>query len=1094
MKVKVFLFTLSVLLSCCSFSLWAQQKTVSGVVLEPNGEGAIGASVIVKGSSVGTVTDFEGKFSLNVPQGATTLVVSYVGMKTKEVEISGQALRISLEENRSELDEVVVIGYGTVKKRDLTGSVASLKSEALVQVPVANTMEAMAGRLAGVRVTTTDGSPDSEVMIRVRGGGSITQDNSPLYVVDGFPVSNFGDIPSGDIESIEVLKDASSTAIYGSQGANGVVLITTKGAKEGKVKVSYNGFFQSKRLSKKLDVLDPYEYVMFNYEMAAIGGESSLTSFMNTFGVYDDLDLYKYQKGTDWQDDMFGHDVLSQQHNVSISGGSEKTKYLISGTFNKDGGLMPNTDYSRINLSLKLDQEISKNLNFRFSARTTDTETNGDGSAGGTNKVRTHEATTRGPVKGLKALVEEDPNMMTEEEYDQWIKDNMSLSERAAQYWKKKNNRSFYYDASLDWKIIDGLTYRMEGGYSYGFNDEKNYKGYTTTDAINNQGKPLIIWKKEDTSRWRWANILSYKLDLKTDHSFDIMLGQELTSSGGRYSSMTVKGFSKDLSPDKIFANIGLSEGGAELSSKEDEANNLASFFGRLGYTFKDRYLATFTLRADGSSKFMPGSKQWGYFPSAAFAWRINEEAFMENTKDWLSNLKLRISYGEAGNNRINSGLYKLDYKISSSGTYALGSKTNPYYEALNKQLPNPDIRWEAMVTRNVGLDFGLFNQRFSGTLEYYKNTSKDLLLDLRITAPGYDTMMKNVGQTTNEGIELSLDAHVMSSKNFSLDAHFNIGFNKSNVDALDNDGNFIKAQTGWASTDLRGNNEYEVRVGQPVGIIYGWVTDGYYTTADFSGYDGATKKYIIAKDANGNPVAPEETLSSGRIGIRPGTIKFKDISGPDGVPDGKIDDYDRVIIGDANPDFSGGFGFSGTFLKDFDYAMNFSFVVGNDIYNANKIASSQQYRTTNPNLLGFMSMDNRYSYLDNQGEVVTDLATLAQMNEGANRKAYWSPLSFGNTNAVVHSWAIEDGSFLRLQNVTLGYTIPNKLSRKFACDRLRAYCTLNNVWVWTNYSGYDPEVSSPGRAKTAKGLIPGLDYSSYPKSFSWTLGLNVTF
>lgn len=1090
-KMKLKSFSLFLIMFLLSVGVSAQQRSISGTVTDSEGEPIIGATVQGKGTSVATITNIDGHYSLALPVNVNTLEVRYIGFKTVDVSINGNVVNIVLEENITALDEMVVIGYGSVKKRDLTGSVSSMKSESLVQVPVANVAEAMVGRMAGVRVTTADGSPNADIQIRVRGGGSITQDNSPLYIVDGFPVSSFSDIPAGDIESIDVLKDASSTAIYGAQGANGVVLITTKRAKAGKIQVSYNGFVQSKRLSKRLEVLDPYEYVKLQYELASFNND--ITGYTNKFGVYDDMDLYKYQRGVDWQQDMFGSDVISQQHNVSIAGGNDKTRYLISATYNFDGGLMPYTDFSRLNLNFKIDQEISKSLRFSMSARTTDTETNGDGSAGGTNKIRTFEAVTRGPVKGLQDFVEVDPGMMTEEEYDQWIQENRSLSDRAHDYWRRRNNRSFFYDAALEWKVLTGLSYRLEGGYGYGFNENKRYYGRTTQNAINDGGgKPYVSWQKENTSRWRLANILTYDFSLNDDaHRFNMMLGQELNSSKGYSNTMTAKGFSNDLSPEKIYANIGLGDGGSDVSSSEGEPNNMASFFGRAGYNFKDRYLTSFTLRADGSSKFGPGNK-WGYFPSFAAAWRISEEPFMADTKKYISDMKLRASYGEAGNNRISSGLYKLDYRISSTGTYAIGDKPNNYYQPRNNQLPNPDIRWESLVTKNIGLDFGLFNQRIFGTVEYYWNTSSDLLLDLKITAPGYSSMMKNIGQTTNKGIEITLNGNIANRKNFTFNSNFNIGFNKSNVDALDSEGNFFPFRTGWASTDLRGVDEYEVRVGQPIGLIYGWITDGYYKTSDFSAYEGG--KYIIALDANGNPVAPTTALTSGRIGMRPGTIKFKDISGPDGVPDGVVDDYDRTVIGNANPKFAGGFGFDGTFLQNFDYALNFSFVYGNNIYNANKLASSQQYRTSNPNLLGIFTSDNRYTYIGDTGEIVTDLALLAEMNEGANAKEYWSPLSFGNTNAVIHSWAIEDGSFLRLQNVTLGYTLPREITRKFACERLRLYTTMNNLWVWTNYSGYDPEVSSPGRSNVPTQLIPGLDYSAYPKSFSFTFGLNLTF
>ena len=1085
-KVSFATLILSLFVFCSSY---AQQKIISGVVTEAgSGEPIIGASVTIKNTSAGTATDLDGKFSLNVPADGTTLVISYIGFQKQEVPIDKTDFNIALKESATDLDELVVIGYGTARKKDLTGSISTVKGEVLAQVPVANVAEAITGRMAGVQVTTTDGAPDAEVMIRVRGGGSITQDNTPLYIVDGFPVASFSHIPAGDIEDITVLKDASSTAIYGAQGANGVVLITTKRPQVGRVSVSYNGFMQSKRLSKRMEAMDPYEYVKFNYEWAAVGGSSDISSFRNRFGYYEDIDLYKYQKGTDWQDDMFGSDVISQQHQVSISGGTDKTKYLISGTFNKDGGLQPDSYYNRYNLNFRLTQEIAKNLEFSFNARTTDTHVNGDGSSGGTDKVRTYQAVTRGPVQGLEGMDLTIEDFATEEEWEQWVNANLTFAETLAQYLRKRDNRSYNYDASLDWKIIPGLTYRLEGGYTYGFNENKNYQGEVTTAAAENEGLPLVTWQKENTSRWRVLNMLTYNFELAKTHRFNLMAGQEVTSAGGNSSTVTIKGFSKDLAFDEIFANLGLGTLGSVSQSSVSEPNNLASFFGRVGYNFGERYLATLTLRADGSSRFGPGN-QWGYFPSAAAKWRIVEEPFMENTRDWLSDLGLRASYGESGNNRISARLYRLGYSISSSGNYALGDIQHNHYSS-NSMLPNPDIKWESMITRNVALDFGFFN-RVYGNVELYQNTSKDLLLELRVTAPGYRTMMRNIGQTTNKGLEITMNGQVLQNRNFTLDANFNISFNKSNVDALDNDDNFFPFSTNWASTDLRGLNEYEVHVGQPVGIIYGWVTDGYYTTADFERYDETSRTYILKE---GVPMSTGGLGNTGRIGIRPGTIKFKDVSGPDGVPDGIIDDYDRVQIGNANPKFLGGFGFNGRFLKHFDYLINFAFVYGNDIYNANKAIMTQQYRTSWPNLLNDMNSDGRYTYLADDGTIVTDLATLAAMNEGANAKEYWSPLSFGNSNAVVHSWLIEDGSFLRLQNVTMGYTLPQKWSGKMSIQRLRAYCTLNNLWIWTNYSGYDPEVSSPGRGNTAKQLIPGLDYSGYPKSFSFTFGLNLTF
>jgi TonB-linked SusC/RagA family outer membrane protein len=1075
------------------------QTTVTGVVKDDTGESLPGASVVVKGTKGGTITDLNGKFSLSVTNPANAVLkVSYIGMKSQELPLKGKTsdLQIKLESNSNQLNEMVVVGYGSQKKRDLTGSVSSIQGKELSRIPVASAGEALTGRLAGVQITTSDGSPDAELIIRVRGGGSITGDNSPLYVVDGFPANNINDIAPGDIQSIDVLKDASSTAIYGSRGANGVVIVTTKRALGGKTTISYNGFMQTKKLSRRLDALDPYEYVLLNYENAALSGADGISAFTKTFGVWDDLTLYKSQRAHDWQKDMFGSNVVSQQHNISLNGGNEKTRFLLSTTFNKDGGLMPSNDYTRFNTNFNLEHEISRSLKASFNARLSDTKVNGSGSAGGTYKIRTSQAITSPAVKGLSEFVTVDPATMTEEEYNQWVQANLSLTEQAAQYWKRTNTRTYNFTGSLDWKIINNLVYRVEGGYEYGFNELKNYWGEITTVASYVDGKPLVDWTKTNTNRLRLANTLTYTFKIGEDHNFNLMGGQELNSYSTNYNYLYATGFSTDLSPDRIFANLALGGTTKNITSNFPVANNQSSFFGRAIYNFKERYLLTATFRADGSSRFAPGH-QWGYFPALAGAWRMIEEPFMADTRKWLSNLKLRVGYGVAGNSNIPAGQTSSSYSIQSTKTYGLGDVQNNYWGATSSQLPNPNLKWETTYTRNAGLDFGFFNERLSGTVEYYNNTTKNLLLQIPITAPGYTTTMKNVGQTSNKGVEISLNVQLLQKKNASFGANFNIGFNKSNVDKLADGVNVQEYASGWAGTDLKGYNDYRVQVGEPVGLIYGWVSDGYYKTTDFDSYNAATGKYVLKTVTTTDPatgvtttktVAPTIGMLGGKIGVRPGTAKYKDLNG-----DGVVDDNDRQIIGRTAPKFTGGFGFNGTF-HGFDASVLFNFVYGNQIYNANKIASAQQYRATNPNMLSFMSQDSRYTYLDNNGNIVTDLATLAAMNEGANAKAYWSPFSFGNATVLPSSWAVEDGSYLRLQNVTVGYTIPTKLTKKFLCSQFRIYGTLNNVFVLTSYTGYDPEVNTAVRGSSTSGLTPGVDYSAYPKSFSWTLGVNVTF
>ena len=1084
-KFKVLFLSAFLLLSNLMF---AQQKTISGTVADSKGEPIIGATILAKGTTSGTITDLDGKFSFSVPASAKVLVVSYVGMKTQEVAIAGGSIKVVLEDDAHTLEEVVAIGYGSVRKKDLTGSVASIKSDALASIPVSNVSEALTGKLAGVRLTTTDGSPDAEVLIRVRGGGSITGDNSPLFVVDGFPVDNINDIPSNDIEDITVLRDASSTAIYGSRGANGVLLVTTKKSDAGKTRVNYNGFVQTKKIANHLSTMNTYDYVMSNYEYALLRGTSSLNSFYESFGVYDDLDLYKSVKAIDWQEDMFGANVLSHQHNLSITGGNKTTNFSLSGNYDYNGGLMVNNDYSRYAFQFKLNHEIAKNLKFNVNARVNDQVVNGSGTQGGTYKIRTSQALTSVATRGLSDFITVDTGNMTDEEYEEYLENNLSLSEQAQRYWRRKNDRGFNFNTSLDWIIIKGLTARLEAGYSYGFNELRNWWGATTTNASYVGGLPLADFTKTNTTKFRQAFTLSYEFNI-AKHKFNVMLGQELNSNSNNYTYMYGTKYSKAYTADQVFANFGLATGATILKSYVSPEENIASFFGRLNYTLDEKYLFTFTMREDGSSKFAEG-RQWGFFPAGAIGWRVIEEPFMEPVKSVLSNMKLRFSYGTAGNNRIGNTLYKLTYALNSgSKRYGVGEVANNDYSASSSYLSNPNLTWEKTITRDFGFDYGFFKDRINGAVDYYWNTAKDLLIPHAITAPGYTSVYENTAQTSSKGLEISLNANIVRKKNFTLDANFNIGFNKSVVDALSGDLDYMSFASGWAGTDNKNQEDYIVKVGDPVGLIYGWQSDGYYTTADFESYDTATKKYTL-KDG-----VPTTSLLGGAIGIRPGTMKLKDISGANGAPDGVVDSYDRVVIGDTNPEFQGGFGFSSTFYG-FDLNANFTYTVGNDLYNANKIAATQQYRSgTYPNMLNIMRQSNSYSYMNPEnGQLLETLEDLAYWNEGDNAKEYWSPYSLGSTTIVPTDWAVEDASFLRLQSVTLGYTLPKKLTSKLKISSLRIYGTATNLFVITNYTGYDPEVSSYSRNSSYSSLTPGIDYSSYPKSRGYTFGVNVSF
>lgn len=1061
------------------------QTTISGNVKDGTGEGVIGATVAEQGNTKNaTVTDLDGNFTLKV--NGNHIVVSYIGMKSKTVNIAGKkTVNVVLEDDNTTLNDVVVIGYGSVRKKDLTGSVATVKGQDLVKVPVANISEALTGKMAGVNITTTDGSPDAEILIRVRGGGSITGDNAPLYVVDGFQTSSISDISPNDIEDITVLKDASSTAIYGSQGANGVILVTTKNAKGGKTTINYNGFVQTKTVSKRLDPMNTYDYVMSNYEYSLIRGESALNSFYRQFGVYDDLYLYKSIEPIDWQEDMFGANVLSQSHNLSLTGGTEKTKFTLSGTYDYNGGLMKNNDFGRYAFLFKLNHEINKNLKFSLNARVSDQIANGQGTQGGTYKIRTEQAIYSVATKGLSSFTTPDFSNMSDDEINEYQRANMSLSEQSEQYWRKRENRSFNFNAALDWKTpLKGLTAHVEGGYAYGFNEVKNWYGSTTTQASYVGGLPLADWTKTNTRTIRESATLTYDTRLGEAHHLNVMVGQEIRSSRSENNSMKGNNYSMAYTPEQVFANFG-SGVMQEINSVVNPNDNSVSMFGRVNYDFKDRYLLTLTFREDGSSKFSPGH-QWGFFPAAAASWRIIEEPWMESAKKWMSNLKLRVSYGKVGNNKLPSYMFSQLYNFNSgSKRYGVGEAPNVHTSVTNI-LANPNLTWEKRTTRNIGLDFGFFNERLTGNIDVYWNSTDDLLINHAIAAPGYTSVYENSASTSNKGVELTLNAAIVQKKNWSLNAYFNVGFDKSNVKSLANGIEQMTFPSGWASTDNKNQQDYIVRIGDPIGLVYGWKSAGYYTTDDFSGYDAATNTYTL-KDG-----VASTALLGGAIGIRPGTMKLQDLN-----DDGVVDMEDVTVIGDTNADFAGGFGFSGT-IYDFDFQANFTYTVGNEIYNANKIQTSSRYRAGNyPNMRDDMRPSNAYSYVNPEtGALLTSLEDLAYWNEGGNGmkpKAMWSPFSTGDAVVVPTDWALDDASFLRLQSVTVGYTLPVKITRKVGIQRLRFYVTAANLFCITSYPGYDPEVSSYVRNSSYSGLTPGIDFSSYPKSRAWTFGVNVT-
>ena len=1050
-------------------SAWtlSAQTTIKGVVTDESGEPLIGAGVVVEGTTIGTVTGIDGDYELTVPADAVNLVFSFIGLSEQTVPIAGQTvINVVLKVDSTFLDEVVVVGYQTVKRRDLLGAVASVGSDKLTEQPVTSVSQALSGKMAGVSVVTTEGDPDADVKIRVRGGSSITQDNSPLYIVDGFPVESINDIPSSEIQSIDVLKDAFSTAIYGSRGANGVVIVTTKSAEKGqKVSVKFNAYYGLKKMANAgaIVAMDPENFVKFQYELGVI--RDNLSSYYEPyFGNFTDIDLYKGLKGNNWVDAVFGNVGNSFSADFSVSGSGDNVNWTLGYAHMGDEAIMSGSTYSRDNLNFKANFKTSETTSIDANVRYSRVNVRGSG-ANGINDTGTTSGNGR-----LKHAVSYAPIPLAstlegvDEEQD--YGDNAPPLLSVADNDSRRIRTTWNANAAFNWKIVDNLNLKIEGGLEkYNQTDDRFY-GMTTYYVANNSTDKTGVsnqHKEAFRTKYRNTNTLNYSFVnvLGEDHNLTLLLGEEMTIAKSNLLTIMVDGL--NASYDAPMAWNFLSSGTpASVNNYYDPDDKLLSFFGRVNYDYKHRYSIGGTLRADGSSKFARGHR-WGYFPSAAASWTISNEPWMDNAHSWLDQLKLRYSFGTAGNNNIPSGQLLKQY---SATVTAWLSQSNNYWMA-GKIMNNPDLTWETTITHNIGLDFGLFQGRLTGSVEVYQNTTKDLLINFPITGSGYDSQYRNLGSTRNRGAEVTLNMPLISKKDVSLNIGGNIAYNQNRVTDLGGL-NSITAQSYWASTEI--GDDYIVEVGQPLGNMYGFVSDGMYSVDDFT--------WTGSKWALNDGVVDNSAIIGANYMI-PGAMKLKDLTG-----DGKVTVADRKVIGNASPDFTGGFNLSG-FLYGFDFSANFNYMIGNQVYNANKVEFTSSRKFSNRNLLNLMTVDQRWTNIDwATGEQISDPATLKSLNSG---KTMWSP-AIGS--AVFSDWAVEDASFLRLQSVTLGYTLPEDLTQKAHIRRARVYVTGTNLFCLTKYSGYDPEVDT----RRATPLTPGVDYSAYPKSIGFVAGLNLTF
>jgi len=1048
-------------------TLLAQNRTVKGKVVDESGNPIIGVNVTGKGARRGTQTDKDGNFSITITgSGAANLVLSSVGFETRIIPATGDdAGTIQLTRAVITQEDVVVIGYSSIKRKDLTGSVSSVGSKELKDFPLSSAAEALQGKLAGVQLVSTEGAPGADVVVRVRGGGSITQDNSPLYIVDGVQVENaLSVISPQDIANVDVLKDASTTAIYGARGANGVVIITTKGGRSGKTQVTYNGSIGFRQLTDFQDVMQPYDFVVWQWERSR-GNVADSTSFAQTYGTtWDTLQNYKNVGFVNWQDKVFGRKAKFSNHNVAVSGGNQATTFNLSLTANKEEGVQIESGFERKLVNFKIDHRASDKLRIGFTARYLDQEIQGAGTTNSgtraTNRLR-HTINYRPfelprPGFGVDDFNEAyylassgatNPVILTKAEY------------------RRQYSKALYLTGYASYNILKNLTFRTTIGYDLANIRTNLFYSKITATARNSASLPVASIGIQENYQLSNSNTLQYSLNnWKKHHDITVLAGQEVVDFRSKQSATETRFFPSDISPEKALSNMGA--GSAPPGSSQPLPTSfvqpparIASFFGRISYAYDDKYLANFSIRSDRSSKFA-SSNGTLVFPSGSVAWRFSKEKFFDNIK-WLGDGKLRIGFGAVGNNRIDNLLYQQLYGVT--GQYAFNHSILPGLAPV--ALSNPDLRWEKNTTQNYGLDLSLFSNKVQLTMDFYKNTAKDLLLAVAIPpTTGYNSQLQNIGATTNTGLEIQIGATPLQKKDFTWNTNFNIAFNKNEVKSLGG----LQEQTrnsGWQGSD--GVDDYLVKVGEPVGLMYGFVTDGFYTVNDFN-YNATTKVYTIKPGIATNGVYGTP---------QPGMLKWRDLNG-----DGTITaDKDRKVIGNANPKFTGGWTNQFSY-KNIDLSIFVNFVVGNDIYNANKIEWTDG-AFGNLNMLN--TMKDRWTNINGAGQVVTDPAELTALN--ANAKI-WSPVRVQRW--WLHSWAVEDGSYLRFNNITLGYTLPKKLLSKIRISNIRFYGTVNNLATITNYSGYDPDVT----ARRSDPLTPGVDFAAYPRAKTWLFGVNVTF
>ena len=1041
------------LLTLFSFSVALAQVPVKGTVIDQTGESVPGASIQVKGSTQGTITDFDGNFSLNVPDKKSVLVISFIGYATQEVQVDpSKPMSIKLKEDTKTLEEVVVVGYQEVKRKDLTGSVAKVDMEGLLKTPASSFDQTLGGRIAGVNVSSGEGGPGGTMNIVIRGNNSLTQDNSPLYVIDGFPVEDpaiASTISPSDTESIEVLKDASATAIYGARGANGVVIITTKKGKVGKPQLKYEGSFGVQKVSNTIPMMDAYEFVKLQNELYPKDTKDNY--LIEHQGKQWTLDDYRHTPQYDWQDEIF-RTAWQQSHSVSLMGGSEGVRYNASASYFDQDGVILCSNYkrfqTRMNTVVRRDKlNMSLTANYSRSIQT-GSSTSLYSSSGMNNlfySVWGYRPVTE-PDVPLNTLMDNAMDASVEPTNDYRFNPIMSLKNEYRKYYI--NNLQI--NGFVEYEFMKGLKLKVSGGYTYDarntdtFNNSKTrYGSPISTDKVNAQ----IVRQQRLT--WLNENVLTYQTNIKRKHFFNSLLGVTLQNSD--YETYS---FKTTQIPNESMGMAGMNEGVPGATNSEKTSWSMMSYLGSLKYNYESKYYATVSFRVDGSSKFSKDNR-YGFFPSGSLAWSFTEENFMKRFRDVISSGKLRASWGLTGNNRVGEYEAYALLRMLKTGSADLASGVYPFDNNMNSigmvpvSLSNKNLKWETTEQWNVGLDLGFLNERIGVTLDWYFKTTDDLLLDAQLPrSSGYYSVMKNIGKVRNSGVEFTLNTLNMDRNGFKWRTNFNIAFNKNEVLELAENQNSLLTAAYFDQT-YNSQPTYIAKKGYAMGMMYGYQFEGTYKYDDFY-KSGDT--YVL------RPGVPH---FSGENNTQPGMPKYKDLNG-----DGVIDTNDRTMIGRGLPIHTGGF--TNDFeYKGFDLSIFFQWSYGNDILNANRL------------------------FFEN----VNNSRNLNQYASYANRWTPENPMSDipvaknSSSNKVVSSRVVEDGSFLRLKTVTLGYTLPKKWIMKSGISHARLYVAAQNLWTLTDYSGYDPEVSIRNSA-----LTPGLDYSAYPRAFAVNFGVSLGF